>query len=38
VPDTEDQKRAALKQAAADQARMTTRRSTIIGDDGDTLG
>jgi hypothetical protein len=38
VPDTEDQKRAALKEAAMSQARMTTRRSTIIGDDSDTLG
>ena len=38
VPDTEEQKRAALRQTAMDRARMTSRRSTIIGDDGDTLG
>ena len=37
VPDEEAQKRAALKQSALNQSRLTTRKSTIIGDE-DTLG
>lgn len=38
VPDPEEQKRAATKRLEQKAAQATTRRSTIIGDDDESLG